>query len=180
MIGYLEGTVQGRVLLTTAGVGYLVQTPSPLPQGHSVRLFVSTVVREDAITLYGFVDEGEQRLFDALCRVNGVGAASALAVLRDAGATAVVNAVTSLDPSKLGRVKGVGPKTAARIVSDLRIPDGLDIVVEAPAVDSELVATLVALGFDRAAAIEAIASAPAGDEESVIAAALAGMRAGAR
>jgi Holliday junction DNA helicase RuvA len=180
MIGYLEGIVHGRVVLTAAGVGYLVHTPAPLAQGQSVRLHVSTVVREDAITLYAFVDESELLLFDALCKVNGVGASSALAVLRDAGVAAVSSAVASKDPSRLGRVKGVGPKTAARIISDLRMPEGIAAGESEVEADTELVGTLVALGFDRAAAIEAIASAPTGDEEQVITTALASLRAGAR
>jgi Holliday junction DNA helicase RuvA len=180
MIGYLEGTVQGRVVLTPAGVGYTVQSTRPLPQGEKVRLHVSTVVREDAITLYAFNEFGEQQLFDALCRVTGVGASSALSVLRDAGVTAVVDAVTGRDPARLGRVKGVGPKTAARIVSDLKLPEGLDVSATVEDYDAELVTTLTNLGFDRAAAIEAVAGAPAGDDETVLSSALAHLRAGVR
>lgn len=184
MIGYLEGTARGRVLHTASGVGYQVQTPRQLPQGQVVRLHVTTVVREDAITLYGFVEEAEQLLFEALCRVTGVGAASALAVVRDAGVAAVVAAVTARDITRLGRIKGVGPKTAARIISDLRLPDGLSDVHTETEVDDELVNTLVTLGFDRATATEAVVEALAGttgeDEEEVLASALASLRAGAR
>jgi Holliday junction DNA helicase RuvA len=180
MIGYLEGTVRGKVLLTPSGVGYLVQTPRPLPEQETVRLHVTTVVREESITLYGFVEEAEQMLFDALCRVTGVGASSALSVIRDAGVAAVVAAFQAKDPARLGRVRGVGAKTAARIISDLKMPDGLESSNIELTVDEELVSTLVALGFDRAASMEAIALVPGGEEDDVIAAALTHLRAGNR
>ncbi len=178
MIGYLSGTASGRVVLTPAGVGYVVHTPRPLHDGKEVTLHVSTIVREDAITLYAFEQEGERLAFEALCKVNGVGPSSALAIIRDAGLVGLLAAVTAKDPRLLGKVKGVGPKIADRVVNEVNLPDELTAVtVNAPAIENELANVLIGLGFDLTDALKAIAATdPAADEQTRLAAALNHLR----
>jgi Holliday junction DNA helicase RuvA len=178
MIGYLSGTASGRVVLTPAGVGYVVNTPRPLLEGKEVELHVSTVVREDAITLYAFEQEGERLAFEALCKVNGVGPTSALAILRDAGLAGLLAAVSAKDVRLLGKVKGVGPKIAERVVHEIQLPHDLKATCsDSSAVENELVNVLIGLGFDLTEALKAIATTdPSADEDVRLAAALTHLR----
>lgn len=180
VIGYIEGkAVSEKVVLAAGqGVGYVVARPKPYTAGEQVKLWVTTIVREDAITLYGFDTPEEQACFAALVKVSGVGANTALAVLRDVGVAAVV----AKDAAGLARTQGVGPKLAARIAEQVELPDSLRSTgadVAAPAV-SELVTVLTALGFAelKAATVarEVVERTPDGGEELWIAAALAELR----
>lgn len=178
MIGFLEGTATGRVVMTPAGVGYVVNTVRPLDQGTTVRLHVSTVVREDAINLYAFHQECERVAFEALCKVTGVGPNSALAILRDAGIDALVGAVRNQDPSRLGKIRGIGPKIAERIAKETSLPDTLTSdAATTTSEDREICDVLVSLGFSLPDALKAVATTTNDiDEEERIAAALAFLR----
>lgn len=178
MIGYVKGTAHGDVVVTPAGVGYVVSTPAGLTDGDDVELWVHTVVREDSITLYGFAEPVERDVFAALLRVRGVGPQAALAVLRDAGCARVAAACQAGDAKLLGKVRGVGPKLAAAIVSEARLPEA---VQAGDPVSDELAETLERLGFDPAlvaSSLHAVRSDdPDGDDTSWLAAALAKLRA---
>jgi len=178
MIGFLQGTASGRVVMTPAGVGYVVHTPRPLTDGADVRLHVSTIVREDAITLFAFDTESERVTFEALCKVTGVGPSSALSILRDSGVDAVLNAVRHQDSSLLGKVRGVGPKIAERIAKETKLPDDLiSGAAQEIGVDQEIANVLVTLGFDLPDALKAVATTSAElDEEERLAAALSYLR----
>lgn len=130
MIGWLRGRVIGRLaegelLLDVAGVGYRVQVPASVlaaaaVDGEELALHVHTHVREDAIVLYGFGDLEQRRCFEALLGAHGVGPALALAVLSALSPRDLVRAVLEEDLAALCTVPGVGRKTAARLVLDLR------------------------------------------------------------
>lgn len=134
MIGWLRGRVIGRLpegelVLDVNGVGYRVSVPAPLLSATSVgagngaeelALHVHTHVREDAIVLYGFASAEERRCFEALLSAHGVGPALALAVLSSLSPADLVRAVLEEDIDTLCVVPGVGRKTAARLVLDLR------------------------------------------------------------
>lgn len=130
MIGWLRGqllarTVEGEVLLDVRGVGYRVSVPSPLLSrlgelGSEVSLHVHTHVREDALVLYGFATPEERRCFEALLGAHGVGPSLALAVLSMLTPADLVRGVMEEDLGVLCEVPGVGRKTAARLVIDLR------------------------------------------------------------
>jgi len=130
MIGWLRGellarTLEGELLVDVGGVGYRVTVPAPLParageQGDEVRLHVHTHVREDAIVLYGFSTAEERRCFEALLGAHGVGPALAVAVLSILTPPDLIRAVMEEDLGVLCEVPGVGRKTAARLVIDLR------------------------------------------------------------
>lgn len=167
MIGYLQGRAASpNLVLTSGGVGYLVHTAAPLPAGEDVELYVTTIVREDAITLYGFTAVPAQELFGILTRISGVGPSVALALLRDLGAGPLVTALVTGDAKALTRAAGVGLKKAETIVTMAKgkVPAALAAAIGEEPADlpadphSELVATLVAMGFGEPAAADAVAT----------------------
>ncbi len=130
MIGSLRGRVvmrsaDGEVVVEVAGVGYRVSVPTGTaaaigPAGTEVLLHVHTHVREDAIVLYGFLHDDERRCFDALLGAHGVGPSLALAVLSALSPAALSTAVLEDDADTLCAVPGIGRKTAARLLIDLK------------------------------------------------------------
>lgn len=130
MIGSLRGTMaartaDGEVVVEVGGVGYRVSVPTGTaaalgPVGDQVFLHVHTHVREDAIVLYGFVHADERRCFEALLGAHGVGPSLALAVLSALSPAALSTAVLEEDVDTLCAVPGIGRKTAARLLIDLR------------------------------------------------------------
>jgi len=129
LISHLHGEL-ARVeadyaVVDVGGVGYKVSLPlsvsSRLPKiGEKTRLLVTTVVREDSITLYGFSDETQQSMFELLISISGVGPKLALNILSILPVEQIVHAISSDGFHELNRVPGVGTKTAQRIVIELR------------------------------------------------------------
>lgn len=129
MIGKLTGRLDYRaadhVLIDVRGVGYLVycsdRTMAALPGvGEAVSIYTDMVVREDLMQLYGFLSLVEKEWHRLLCSVQGVGAKVSLAILSALGPDGVSRAIALGDWSAVKAAKGVGPKTAQRIVLDLK------------------------------------------------------------
>ncbi|HEY1827951.1 MAG TPA: Holliday junction branch migration protein RuvA, partial [Acidimicrobiales bacterium] len=132
MIGLLRGSVvlraaEGEVIVDVQGVGYRVAVmPSTAASlmaagtGVQAQLFVHTHVREDAIVLYGFVHDDERRCFEVLIGSHGVGPALALAIMAVLSPATLSTAVLEDDIETLCTVPGVGRKTAARLLIDLK------------------------------------------------------------
>ena len=128
MYEYLSGEVirifADSVTLDVAGVGYGLKSPSAtlskLREGSSARLFLSHRIRDDQMHFYGFSQPEERDLFERLCQVSGVGPASALALLSHIEPDQFKSAVLEGESGVLEKVKGIGKKTAQRIVLDLR------------------------------------------------------------
>ena len=129
MIALLTGRVDGldasSCVIDVSGVGYLVQastrTLAALPSPPALaRVLVETVVREDAILLYGFVDSAERDWFRLLTTVQGVGAKVALGILSALSPRDLAGAIASGDRGALTRVSGVGPKLVVRLLTELR------------------------------------------------------------
>jgi Holliday junction DNA helicase RuvA len=129
MIGKLTGLVDevgsDWVLVDVGGVGYLVQASSRTlgslpPKGEAVSVYIETYVREDVIRLYGFKDAFEKAWFLHLQSVQGVGARVALAILDALRPSDMQQAVVMQDKTAFGRANGVGPKLAARLISELK------------------------------------------------------------
>ena len=175
MIGYLNGTALSESLVDVGGVGYLVHVPAPLVPGERVELLVTTVVREDAIVLYGFRTAADQSMFGAVNRVAGVGPATALALLATLGTDGIATAVAGKDETALSRVKGVGKRTATAIAATCIIPEGLLAIVDPRVAD--IAVALTGLGFDRvlaqASARIALDESPDGDDADLLSRALA-------
>lgn len=183
MIGWLEGVVRGRVIVTGSGVGYTVSATRLPAEGENVKLHITTVVREDAITLYGFENELEQEMFHALTKLQGIGPSLAMSVLRELGAEATIAAVRAKEITAFKRVPGCGAKTAERIVMNINLP-ALAEKIETDgiaAAGDELCEALIGLGFDAMVARSSVASArsnhgPQASDEEVLAGALAHAR----
>jgi Holliday junction DNA helicase RuvA len=175
MIGQLRGRLTDKrpnqVLVDVGGVGYVVQVPlstfAALGDLHTeVTLLIHTHVREDALSLYGFLSSREKHFFEMLLSASGVGPSLALKILSGMSVDELVPAIRGSDLARLTRIPGVGRKTAERIVVELR--DKLDAVAveaERPAasspagVEADVVSALVNLGYDSRAAESAVADA---------------------
>ena len=129
MIAHVAGElarVRGdHVVVDIHGVGYQVFAPVSViaelpPIGSRVRLFTHTHVKEDAITLYGFLEEDQQTAFELLLGVSGVGPKVALNILSILPVEQLISCVSEGDHASLARVPGIGPKTAQRIVLELK------------------------------------------------------------
>lgn len=155
------------VIETAGGVAYLLNITLPtftkLEHAKEARLLVHETIREDAWVLYGFIDEEERELFRALVGVSGVGAASARMILSAIPALELGGVIASRDVKRLKSVKGIGAKTAERIIVDLKDKIKADPITlleksspaPSPALDEALEA-LVILGFQRQASQKAL------------------------
>ncbi len=167
MIRYLEGTVHtvsaNSLTVVTYGVGREVfVTPAVAGRvrtGSEVALHTELIVREDALTLYGFDTPGELKLFSTLLGANGVGPKLALAILSVLSPDQVYGAISDNTPKVLTAVPGVGPKVAAKLIVDLqgKVPatSAVPSSGTGPA-SAEVVQALVGLGWKEAAAIKAV------------------------
>lgn len=196
MIGLLRGsavlrTGESEVIVDVGGVGYRVTvTPatavalcsarSGTNAGHEVTMFVHTHVREDAIVLYGFAHDDERRCFEVLLGSHGVGPALALAIVAMLSPAGLSTAVLEDDIETLCTVPGVGRKTAARLLIELKsrldLPDfsGMPVVGAANGADGGLGDAMRATRTSRAEARAALSELGYGPDE--IRGALDGLR----
>ncbi|MGA8838813.1 MAG: Holliday junction branch migration protein RuvA [Candidatus Sulfotelmatobacter sp.] len=174
MIAHLRGTLlfkhPNQVVLETSGVGYEVNisvpTFSELPaSGSEVALHIYTHVREDLIALYGFLRPAEKQLFEKLITVSGIGPKLAITILSGMAANELAGAIRGNDLARLTKIPGIGRKTAERMVLELRdkLPETVGTsaatVPVISATEEDVLSALVNLGYQRAAAEKALASA---------------------
>ncbi len=200
MIAKLRGVIDtigtDYCVIDVNGVGYLVfassKTLGKLTLGATVSMAIETVVREDAITLFGFGDGIEKEWFATLTKVQGVGAKVCLAILSVLSPIQLSQAISSQDKNMFARANGVGPKLAARIVTELKgkivtMPMGefakeieggstkliedaetteMALVgrVENPQLMEDAISALVNLGYQRMEAYRAVSNVLANDE----------------
>ena len=129
MIEYLKGELALKtptyvVIETSGGVAYRVQislnTYAKIEKLEKVTLLTQQIIKEDAHLLFGFADELERHLFQLLISVSGVGPSTAQIVLSGMNANEARTAIATENEAAFGRVKGIGPKTAKRIILDLK------------------------------------------------------------
>jgi holliday junction DNA helicase RuvA len=129
MISYLRGTVlriaQGSLVVDVGGVGYLVSIPASVrekmgPRGSEIELHIHTHVREDQLALFGFASVAELDLFEQLIQVDGVGPKVGLAILSAASMDVLKRAILAEDVGPIRRASGVGPRTAQKVIIDLK------------------------------------------------------------
>lgn len=172
MIATLRGEIiqieEHAFIVEVGGVGLRVFVPVPLRArmhiGEGISLYTHMVVREDALALYGFESQSERELFTLLLGVDGVGPKVSLAVLSTLSLDAVQQAVMTEQSEVLGRVPGVGKKTAQKIVlylhDRLKPSDSLSKLAAMSDKDGEVLAALTALGYSVVEAQTAIQSLP--------------------
>jgi Holliday junction DNA helicase RuvA len=165
VISLLEGEVvdkgADRVTIAVGGVGYEVLVPTSViaslpPAGTEARVHTRMVVREDSITLYGFVETEQRSLFDLLTGVTGVGPKVALAFLSVLKPAALTRAIVNGDAAALTIVPGVGKKVAQRVVIDLRDKLGGDGELPSEGPLADVREALLALGLTATEAAEAL------------------------
>jgi len=163
MYEFIRGTIvnlnPASIVVEAGGVGYFVNislnTYSKLNGQKETLLLIHQVVREDAHILYGFADKSERDLFRNLISVNGVGASTAIMMLSSLNTDEIVAAVTTENVTILKGVKGIGAKTAQRIIIDLK--DKLGKIAESSqillspdnTIRNESLSALVMLGFAK-------------------------------
>ncbi len=185
MIAHISGTLELKekdfAVVDIMGVGYKIFAPAstlnnlPSP-GNKVTLFTEQVVREDSITLYGFIAKEERNLFTSLLTVSGVGPKSAMAIISSFPLDKLVTAIIQGNSAFITSVPGIGSKTAQKIIIDLKEklaksqglkPSELSNGGEAEStVISDALSALVTLGYSAREAREAIMSSKAGLEEA--------------
>ena len=177
MIAKLKGVVDSvdtdSAIVDVGGVGYLVsasaRTLRDLEAGSAVTVLVETIVREDAIALYGFLETAERDWFRILTTVQGVGARVALSILSTLSPDEIARAIAAQDRATLSRPAGVGPKLAARLATELKdkaaafgvapVAKGGDAPAVLPpgSINEDAVSALVNLGYKRVEAFGAVA-----------------------
>lgn len=184
MYDFLRGRVSSiapmRIGIETSGIGWDVIVPLSTsrrigPLGSEVKILTHLVVREDALLLYGFATEEERTLFRTLIGLNGIGPATALQVLSSTTPQDFAVAVEKQDADFLKRIKGIGPKTAKRIIVELK---GAKTLLPPPArtspqgIVADAVTALVVMGLTEREAIDRVerasAAAPAASLEELI------------
>ncbi|MFQ5658255.1 MAG: Holliday junction branch migration protein RuvA [Candidatus Methylomirabilales bacterium] len=178
MIGQLRGELVQRdpaqVVVEVSGVGYRVFIPLStyyrLPEeATQILLYTSTYLREDALHLYGFLTERERELFDLLRSVTGIGPRLAINILSGIAVEDLVPAISQGDLLRLSAIPGVGRKTAERIILELKekvhsVLEPVEPVTErerdrGEGILQDVISALLNLGYSRAAASKAAASA---------------------
>ena len=176
MIAHLRGTLlekhPNQVIVEASGVGYDVLIPistySALPEaGSEVRLRIHTHVREDALSLFGFLTSEEKTIFEKLISVSGIGPSLAIKVLSGMSTADLIPAIRNGSVEHLVRIPGVGRKTAERMVLELKDKlEGLGAAAPAakPAtalnpLEQDVLSALLNLGCNRAAAEAAVRKA---------------------
>ena len=179
MFAYIRGTLsdidENTIIVENNGVGYGISsssnTISQLPElGEEVKLNTKLIPKEDSITLYGFYDKEELKMFELLLSVSGIGTKGALAILSNMTVSDIKFAVAGSDSKAFAACPGVGKKTAERIIIDLK--DKVDIIgafeakitsdlsgkKSAPTsnVKEEVIEALVALGYSASNAARAL------------------------
>lgn len=164
MIAHIKGLLieksTSELIIDCNGVGYLlfvsVRTSEKIPEiNNEVSLFVRTIVKEDAIDLYGFAEKAEKAAFLKLISVSKIGPKIALGILSATSIAELQNFIVSANHKALGKLPGIGLKTAERIVVELKDKFS-DIVIEGETqnfgnydVTQEALSALIALGYNR-------------------------------
>lgn len=165
MIDYVKGEVAeltpATVTIECNGVGYIahisLQTYSAIGDNKTAKIYIYESVRQDAFVLFGFINKHEREVFMHLISVSGVGPSTARVMLSSLSSKEVEAAIVSEDVNTLKSVKGIGAKTAQRIIVDLKdkikFSDEGQLAshakVAAPALEHEAVSALVMLGFTQ-------------------------------
>jgi len=183
MIEYIKGILTDlnptEAVIEAAGVGYGIAITLPTysalvgkeeAKGEEVKLFITEIIREDAHEIYGFATKAERQLFEMLMTVSGVGAATSRMIMSAFNVDELRTLIATGNAKAMSKVKGLGPKTAQRIIVDLKDkaiklepsagadqnqPSELFEIEESP-VKAEAVSALTMLGFAAAASSKAV------------------------
>ncbi len=173
MIDFIEGIVEeiteDKIIISTGGVGFALTASdisrSSVEVDKEYKIFTEMRVREDDITLYGFVTRDERKVFNLLTTVSGVGAKVGMGILSAISLNDIRMAIASSNVSMLTKAPGIGKKTAERLILELKDKMGTLDLTNAPQIDiheepgdeAELIDALMSLGYNRYESIKASA-----------------------
>jgi len=180
MITHLNGRLVEKtptsIVVECNGVGYEIKislnTYSAIGSDEALKIYTQFVVREDAQILYGFIEKEEREMFNFLVSVSGIGPSTAILMLSSLAPSEIAHAITSEDVSTIQSVKGIGAKTAQRVIIDLKdkmlkfeVSDD-NFTTSNNTTRFDALTALVSLGFDKKAAEKALKKVYA-DQETV-------------
>jgi len=161
LTGEVSASSNGQVVLDVSGVGYLVNSTAAVSKkltlGQRVKFFTSLVVREDAMTIFGFLEPEQLDVFELLRSVNGVGPKSALAILAELGVEQIAQAVAEESDQTFKSVSGIGAKTSKLIVLSLAGKIGSSSSGRTSGGFESTVNGLIGLGWSERESREAVA-----------------------
>ena len=188
MIAFIQGELcdagQDTIVVACHGIGYEIQIPVSVAQvlpdpGNVVKIYTYTYVREDALGLFGFLTQDDLTIFKLLITVNGVGPKAALAILSAMTADELRFAILAEDAKAIAKAPGIGPKTAKRMIIELKDKLNLESMIEghgdaemslsdpgdaAANVRDEVIMALTALGYGNTEAVRAVRAVSGADE----------------
>ena len=158
--------------VSLGGITFRISVPASSVEdlgsaGSQVRIFTSLQVREDSLNLYGFISREACQTFETLIGVNGVGPRVALSILSDFSPASLASAIESSDVIAFTRVPGIGKKTAARIVLELKGKLEETLAIIGDSLSDDALDALVALGYSASESRDALSQLSFSDEESV-------------
>ena len=188
MIAFIQGELcevgQDTIIVACQGIGYEIQVPVYVAQslpdpGNRVKIYTYTYVREDALGLFGFLTRDDLTVFKLLITVNGVGPKAALAILSSMTADELRFAILAEDAKAISKAPGIGPKTAKRMIIELKDKLDLESMIDnhgdsstyaagnaeaAASVRDEVIMALTALGYSNTEAVRAVRAVSGADE----------------
>lgn len=171
MLEYIRGRVVNKsptqLVLEVSGIGYRLHIPlstfEKIPNHGDVTIHTQLFIKEDQIKMFGFVTEEERNLFQLLLSVNGIGPNTAITILSGSTIGDINNAIVHEDAKTLERIRGVGRKTAARIILELKgiikentISTHTSMDIQQRKLVSDAVMALISLGYGRPIAEKAV------------------------
>jgi holliday junction DNA helicase RuvA len=179
MITHLNGRLIEKnptnLIIECGGVGYFVKislnTFSAIASTESVKVLTQQIIREDAHLLYGFATSEERDIFNFLCSVSGIGPNTAILMLSSMSPSEIANAIQTDDVRSIQTIKGIGAKTAQRVIIDLKDKmlkvewtESTNIFAGNNTNRFDALTALISLGFDKKNAEKAIEKIATGDE----------------
>lgn len=188
MIAFIQGELcevgQDTIVVGCQGIGYEIQIPVSVAQalpdpGNIVKIYTYTYVREDALGLFGFLTKDDLNVFKLLITVNGIGPKAALAILSSMSADDLRFAILAEDVKAISKAPGIGPKTAKRMIIELKDKLNLESMLEdhselhadaatqsaaAASVREEVIMALTALGYGNTEAVRAVRAVSEADD----------------
>ena len=188
MIAFIQGELcevgQDTIIVACQGIGYEIQVPVSVAQslsdpGSRVKIYTYTYVREDALGLFGFLTRDDLTVFKLLITVNGVGPKAALAILSSMTADELRLAILAEDAKAISKAPGIGPKTAKRMIIELKDKLDLESMIDnhgdsstyaagnteaAASVRDEGIMALTARGYSNTEAVRAVRAVSGADE----------------
>jgi len=180
MIASIQGNIDAiaadSLVVNIGGVGFKVNVPTSVLGeggiiGRDIKLFTHMHVREDELTLYGFITQEDLRLFETVLSVSGIGPKTALAMLSAMNADQLSIAIASADTAMLTSIPGIGKKTAERLILELKDKVGAIVTMTVGGrlaqENADVVAALTSLGYSVAEATRAVGNLPDGKKLSL-------------